>query len=473
MARSKSANSAYAAHGMTGARSCLAGSRTSIGRLSNPNPNSYSGQRRLHFRLDLVLIWSISSVMRNVDRGEPGFALPRRAFAEASLDCTPAKPVPWARLDDFVSGTAQLFPQLVDQVTAATLDEVPDALAAVERAADDGRWAVGFVSYEAAAGLSPDLPVAELHADGTGRADLPLVWFGLSDEPPADAELVRAEGSYSTGHWRNAWEKSEYANAFAEVKDAIADGETYQCNLTTSVSTTFAGDAEALYADLALAQRGRYSTYIDLGSAAIASASPELFFEWSGDQLRTRPMKGTARRGNTPEEDDFQRRRLLGSAKERAENIIVVDLLRNDLGRIARPGTVSVPALLTPERYETVWQLTSDVTARLVPDAGFVDILRALFPCGSVTGAPKIATMDLIRRIERRRRGVYCGCIGTLAPPGHPVRAKFNVAIRTVHIDRSAGRCDYGVGGGITWDSKCEDEFDELSTKCAILPNRR
>jgi para-aminobenzoate synthetase/4-amino-4-deoxychorismate lyase len=180
-------------------------------------------------------------------------------------------------------------------------------------------------------------------------------------------------------------------------------------------------------------------------------------------------MKGTALRGRTVEEDLRQGETLRTSAKERAENLMIVDLLRNDLSRVARVGTVDVPRLFDLERYPTVWQLTSEITARTRPDVGLVDVFRALFPCGSVTGAPKRASMQLIRDLEGGPRGVYCGAIGLVAPPGAPFRARFSVAIRTVVVDRSAGTAVYGAGGAITWGSDAAAERAELLAKAAIL----
>jgi para-aminobenzoate synthetase/4-amino-4-deoxychorismate lyase len=201
----------------------------------------------------------------------------------------------------------------------------------------------------------------------------------------------------------------------------------------------------------------------------IASASPELFFEWSGDLLRTRPMKGTAARGRTPAEDRALAQGLRSSPKELAENLMIVDLLRNDLSRVARTGGLDVPALFTVERYPTVWQLTSEVTARVRDDVGLLDVFRALFPCGSVTGAPKARTMRLIRDLETGPRGVYCGAIGLVAPPGAAFRARFAVAIRTAVVDRGTGAAVFGAGGGITWDSDPAAERAELLAKAAIL----
>jgi para-aminobenzoate synthetase/4-amino-4-deoxychorismate lyase len=181
-------------------------------------------------------------------------------------------------------------------------------------------------------------------------------------------------------------------------------------------------------------------------------------------------MKGTAPRGRTPEEDRRRRAELLGSVKERAENVIVVDLLRNDVSRIARVGSVTADRLCVAEPYATVWQLTSDVAGVVPASTPLTEVFRALFPCGSVTGAPKPRAMEIIRAVEPRARGVYCGAIGWVAPPSEPVRAQFSVAIRTAVVDRSSGTAVYGTGGGITWGSDPDAELAELLTKASILP---
>jgi para-aminobenzoate synthetase/4-amino-4-deoxychorismate lyase len=324
------------------------------------------------------------------------------------------------------------------------------------------------VAYEAAAGLDERWAGAVRPAsDG-----LPLAQFGLCDRPvdvPPVAPPPGRARSYSVSPWERGWSESGYRDDVARVREHIAAGNTYQLNLTVRMRARVAGALEELYADLAWAQRGRYAAYLDLGRFVVASASPELFFEWSPDRLLTRPMKGTARRGRTTPEDADRRRELLGSEKERAENLMIVDLLRNDVGRIAEVGSVDVPALFTPERYETVWQLTSDVTARPRAGTGLVDVFRALFPSGSVTGAPKQRSMELIRELESEPRGVYCGAVGVVAPPGHPWRARFSVAIRTVTVDRQTGAAVFGTGGGITWGSDPDAEHAELLAKAAIL----
>jgi para-aminobenzoate synthetase/4-amino-4-deoxychorismate lyase len=234
------------------------------------------------------------------------------------------------------------------------------------------------------------------------------------------------------------------------------------------------GDPRGLYRDLCFAQRGAYSAYLDLGRYQVLSASPELFFRIDGDRITTKPMKGTAPRGRWPAEDEEIRSGLRGSVKDRAENAMIVDLLRNDLGRIARDGSVGWSDVFDAERFETVWQLTSTVGAELVPATALVDVFGALFPCGSVTGAPKVRTMQLIAELEDAERGVYCGTVGYIAPAGASgPRARFNVAIRTVACDGETGTAVYGVGGGITWDSRAEAEYDEVLAKARVLTSRR
>jgi para-aminobenzoate synthetase/4-amino-4-deoxychorismate lyase len=390
------------------------------------------------------------------------------------IDCTGMSArTRWGRLDDFSSGETTAFPHFDAQIVAQQPDEVVHAIRAVEQATAQGRWAFGFVSYEAAAGLDPHLARICQPVPRTDPAALPLVWFGVGDPPVCTNGVVATAARYHVGGWSDRWNRGQYQQAFERVRAAIAAGDTYQCNLTTAVSASFSGDTQAFYLDLARAQAARYSAYVDIDDHVIASASPELFFEWSGSTLRTRPMKGTAPRGRTAAEDRSLLAHLRSSPKERAENLIIVDLLRNDLGKIATMGSVHVPALLTPERYPTVWQLTSEITAELRPEIGLVEIFEALFPCGSVTGAPKLATMALIRETEQRDRGIYCGAIGWVAPPGEETRARFSVAIRTAHIDRSRAHCEYGVGGGITWSSTAAAEYAEIHAKRQILDHCR
>ena len=370
------------------------------------------------------------------------------------------------RFDDLAGGTARSFGATSRVLVARTPAEVVPVLDEVDRVTTAGCWAFGYVAYEAAPGLDPGLTVAA-RPDGD---PLPLAVFGVTGRP-SDVPVVPPAGGegYTVGPWRRGWTEAGHRAAVERVREHIAAGETYQLNLTVRMHAPVSGDLQRLYADLAWAQAGPHAALLDLGRHAVLSASPELFFRWSGDALLTRPMKGTARRGATPAEDEAARARLLASEKERAENLMIVDLLRNDLGRVAEVGSVDVPALFTAERYATVWQLTSDVTARTRPGTGLVDVFRALFPSGSVTGAPKRRSMELLAGLESGPRGVYCGAVGWVAPPGDGDRAVFAVAIRTVTVDRAAGTAEYGTGGGITWSSDPAAEHAELLAKAAVL----
>jgi para-aminobenzoate synthetase/4-amino-4-deoxychorismate lyase len=379
--------------------------------------------------------------------------------------------VSWARFDDLRTGTAVRCPAPDRILVAENPSEVVGVLTEVERATDAGRWAFGYVAYEAAAGLDPHLVVHRSTPLG-----MPLAWFGICDEPipvpPVEAAKaarradVRTPG---TAQWHPTWTAAEHADGVARIRERIAAGDTFQCNLTVRMAGRVAGDPFHLYRDLALGQRGAHNAYLDLGRFVVASASPELFFERRDDHVLLRPMKGTARRGRHRDEDRRLADELRSSAKERAENVMIVDLMRNDIGRVAEIGSVDVPALFTVERYETVLQLTSDVTARLQPGTGLVELFRALFPCGSVTGAPKPSSMGIIRSVEPEPRGVYCGAIGLVGPPDALVRARFNVAIRTAVVDTATGEAVYGTGGGITWSSEAAAEHDEVLTKAAVL----
>lgn len=384
------------------------------------------------------------------------------------------------RFDDLRTGKAVAFASgrgSHQPLVATRPEEVLPVLRAVDAATAAGCWAAGFVSYEAAAGLRPGLPTRQLVA-GEPFAELPLVWFGLfaGPEPGAGGPAARPAGGrrgYALAPWRPDPGPAAYRRMFDLVQDRIAAGDTYQCNLTVRLRSRATGDLLELYRDLADAQRGAYHAYLDIGRYVVASASPELFFQWCGDEITTRPMKGTAPRGRWPAEDAARAAALGRSAKDRAENVMIVDLLRNDLGKLAEPGGVRATRLFTVERYETLWQLTSTVSARPRPGTTLADVFQAMFPCGSVTGAPKHATMSLIAELETSRRGVYCGAIGVVGPPGARLRARFSVAIRTLVVDRSDGEAVYGTGGGITVDSTPDAEYAELLTKAAILGRDR
>jgi para-aminobenzoate synthetase / 4-amino-4-deoxychorismate lyase len=378
---------------------------------------------------------------------------------------------PWARFDDLRAGTAVRCPTPHRVLVAERPEQVVDVLAEVERATDCGGWAFGYVAYEAAVGLDPHLPVHRSTPMG-----IPLAWFGICDEPtavpPLDTVDPTGAGSPRTAEWRPTWTPAGHAEGVARVRERIAAGDTYQCNLTVRMAGRVHREPYELYRDLALGQRGAHNAYLDLGRFVVASASPELFFERRGDRVLLRPMKGTAPRGRHLREDEVLAHRLRSSAKEQAENVMIVDLMRNDVARVAEIGSVTVPALFSVERYETVLQMTSDVTARLRPGTGLVELFRALFPCGSVTGAPKASSMEIIRSLEPEPRGVYCGAIGLVGPPDAPVRTRFAVAIRTAVVDTDSGEAVYGTGGGITWGSEASAEHAEVHAKAAVLAAR-
>ena len=372
--------------------------------------------------------------------------------------------LPYGRVDDLQGQHARAFPTISTALVARRPSEVLDVLREVERATAAGAWAVGFLAYEAAAALDPTLQVQQ------PRDDLPLAWFGLSGQPVRVPVIQPSvDRGYRTGAWTDSWTPAQYHDKVAAVRARIAAGDTYQCNLTTRLTAPVGGELLGFYSDLAHAQRAAYSTYLDLGDWVIASASPELFFQVEDRELLLRPMKGTAPRGRTPAEDRRLARELRTSEKERAENVMIVDLLRNDAARVAQVDSVTVGALWQVERYDTVLQLTSDITATLRPDVGLLDLFTALFPCGSVTGAPKPSTMALIAELEQSPRGLYCGAIGVVAPPGARRRASFSVAIRTAVIDRRTGLGTYGTGSGITWPSQAAAEHAELATKAEVL----
>jgi len=385
------------------------------------------------------------------------------------------EPVIEARFDDLTgSEPSFLLVGPAGVLEARRPEEVRGVLAAAEQAAARSLWVAGFVTYEAAPGSDPALRVHARPADGP-FADLPLAWFAMFEgreetslpeppEPPTDIATA----------WRPAMQRTDYDIAIARIHEAIADGDTYQVNFTLPLEAEVRGDPRGLYRDLAYAQRGRYASYMDTGTHRVLSASPELFFRIDGDRITSRPMKGTAPRGRWLGEDEEMRRTLERSVKDRAENAMIVDLLRNDIGRVARSGSVRWTDLFAAERFETVWQLTSTVEAELRPNEGIADVFAALFPCGSVTGAPKVSTMGIIADLEVAARGVYCGTVGFLAPSGAAgPSARFNVAIRTVVQDARSGAAVYGVGGGITWDSRAAAEYDEAVAKARVLTARR
>jgi len=333
------------------------------------------------------------------------------------------------------------FSSPVDSILAWNVEDVLPALEAVDKATAAGKWAVGMVSYDAASAFDSALAAKRHH-------QTPLVAFGIFDEGVLSAGP--AGGSFATGTWVADTEQADYEADVREIKERIAAGDTYQVNYTMRLRATFDGDPLGLFEALSRAQQGDHLCFLDLGDAAVCSASPELFFTRTGSTLSSRPMKGAAD--------------LVASEKDRAENTMIVDMTRNDLGRIARIGSLDVPVLHHVETYPTVHQLTSTVTAE--SDASLTEVFQALFPGASITGAPKVSTSRIITELEDSSRGVYCGAVGAVGPNGF---AEFNIAIRTVWIDQVAGVAEYGTGGGIVWDSEPTSEWNEAHHKARVL----
>ncbi len=343
----------------------------------------------------------------------------------------------------------------VAQFTAGSLDEVGPVLDAAETAALDGMWVVGFVSYDAG-------PAFDRALSSHREATTPLVAMAaFSEARPSRGPAGR---TFTTGDWVPSVDQGRFEAAVRSIREHIAAGDTYQVNYTMRLRADFEGDPEGLFAALCRAQRADHLAFIDLGDAAVCSASPELFIRRVGRDLETRPMKGTRPRHPDPVVDRDLADELVASEKDRAENTMIVDMARNDLGRVADIGSVRTTALHTIESYPTVHQLTSTVVAR--SDATLRELFGATFPGASITGAPKVATTRLVTELESEPRGVYTGAVGLIEPRGD---FEFNIAIRTAWVDRRHGTATYGVGGGIIWDSDETEEWHEAHDKARVL----
>jgi para-aminobenzoate synthetase/4-amino-4-deoxychorismate lyase len=365
---------------------------------------------------------------------------------------------PFALLDDArPGGRAWLYSAPEEVVETRLFGEVDACLERLR-----GRHAAGFLAYEA--GLALEERLAPLRHPPARDAP-PLLWFGLFGAPEqvdAEAFLPNPAGAWA-GAARPLVSRDEHRSALAAVKAHIEAGDVYQVNLTFPADVPVAGHPLALYAALRRRARAGHGAVLFTGSHWILSFSPELFFTLEGGRVATRPMKGTAPAGTDPAA-------LSGDPKQRAENLMIVDLLRNDLSRVATPGTVKVPELFTVESYPTLLQMTSTITAELEPGLGAVDLLRAIFPCGSITGAPKIRAMEIIAGLEASPRSVYCGAIGRLAPDGE---AAFNVAIRTLTLRQGDHLARLGLGSGIVADSRAGEEWRECLAKGKFVATGR
>jgi aminodeoxychorismate synthase component I len=363
---------------------------------------------------------------------------------------------------------ARLYRDPVAIIAAHAQEEVQPALDRLAEAREQGLHAAGFIAYEAGLALEDRLrPLASRQS----AASSPLLWFGLFEGvrlilPGELPPLLPGPGGARVEALEPLIDKATYAAAFAKVQDYIRAGDIYQVNLTFPCAVRYSGDPMALYAAIRPRQCAGYGGVIRTGTHSLLSFSPELFFTHVRGQLTARPMKGTAPRNADPARDAALVEWLEADPKQRAENLMIVDLLRNDLSRVSRAGTVTVPDLFKVETYPTVHQLVSSVRARLLPGLSAVDVLRVLFPCGSITGAPKVRAMEIIDAVEAFPRGVYTGSMGWIDPDGD---AAFNVAIRTICVEEGKVDGRLGLGSGIVADSDMESEWAECLDKGRFL----
>ncbi len=371
-----------------------------------------------------------------------------------------------AFLKEEAGGDAMLFSDPLEQIELRKTEDLHSFFGKLDKRLADGFSLAGYLTYEAGYGFEPD----SFGLPERGKEELPLAWFGVYRAPkllPAKGLRRLLTGDFHFGQPVFDLTRNEYVRKIETLKRQISVGNVYQVNFTGRYRFPFNGSIPGFLGHLSDKQPGVYSAWLNLGTHDILSLSPELFFRCRENSIETRPMKGTSKRGKTPEDDRCKRDWLQADDKNRAENLMIVDLLRNDLGRICKPGSVRVPELFVTETYPTLHQMVSSVQGELPDSCSLYDLFRAVFPCGSVTGAPKIRAMQLIKELEDSPRGVYTGAIGFMLPDRSMC---FNVAIRTLQIRGEQG--EYGAGSGIVWDSKPEEEFDECRLKAKILESK-
>ncbi|GAB6886282.1 anthranilate synthase [Streptococcus equinus ATCC 33317] len=358
-------------------------------------------------------------------------------------------------------GHRLIFENPVKILATKLIDDVEAILKKVVYYQSQGYYVVGYVSYEAGKAFENNFSVKTFPLSGEY-----LVYFTVHSEVKKEPFPLDYEMNITMPQvWESKTDKDEYEKAISEIRQQIRQENTYQVNYTVQLHNRINSNLFELYNRLVIEQDAKYNCYIEHDDFAVLSMSPELFFEKNGSKLTTRPMKGTVARGINDTQDFRNKHWLANDSKNRSENMMIVDLLRNDMGRISELGSVIVSKLCDIEQYSTVWQMTSTIESQLKEDVSLFDIFNALFPCGSITGAPKISTMSVINQLETSPRGIYCGSIGICLP--HDDRAIFNVAIRTIQVKDD--QAIYGVGGGITWDSEWESEYRETCEKSAFL----
>ncbi len=350
------------------------------------------------------------------------------------------------------------FASPIDILTTNNISEVMNILTEVENIVKAKKfWAAGFISYEAAVAFDKAIK-------SKSGGNFPLVWFGIYNSPTVVEEIEKPLHIKDELLLLKNINDEEYEKAFNKIKFYIEQGDTYQINFTYRLCEEFFIDAWEIFINLIAQQGAHYGAFINLKDYSICSASPELFFYIDNHSIESHPMKGTIERGLTYSDDIAKSNKLLNSQKDRAENLMIVDMVRNDLGRIADISSVQVEKLFNIEKYPTLWQMTSNVKA--ATSASLTRIFSAMFPAASITGAPKINAMKIIDELETTPRNIYTGSIGFISPAK---LAQFNVAIRTLLFNKTINKIEYGVGGGIVWDSILEKEIEECNTKAKIL----
>jgi para-aminobenzoate synthetase / 4-amino-4-deoxychorismate lyase len=372
-----------------------------------------------------------------------------------------------ARFDDVAAGSSFILTDPITAHIATSIDDVATVLDTAALAAANGHWVAGYIAHDAAGAFDPALRASR---DPT----VPYAWFGVfaGREELGTTSEESGDATYTISRWTPLADRATYDDAFATITDHITAGDVHQVNLALSMRAAFSGDPSGLYLELLRSQEAGYASHLRHDDTHVLSVSPERFFTVDGERVVAEPIKGTRPRGRWAEEDFRLRGELASSGKDRADNLMIVDLLRSDLGRISRSGTVVVDDLCAIAGYRTVWQMSSRISAELRDDVTTRDIIAALFPCGSVTGAPRATAMEIISQVEPTARGVYGGTIGFIPPGDGRDGSSFSVAIRTAVVHLDEGVVQYGVGGGVTWDSSLEGEFEEAMAKAVVLTSR-
>ncbi|PZO77929.1 MAG: aminodeoxychorismate synthase component I [Mesorhizobium amorphae] len=364
--------------------------------------------------------------------------------------------MPSALFRDDRAGTELFFAEPTELIAPETVEAFFPALERLEALRAEGKWLAGYFAYESGFLLEP-----KLGARLPENRRVPLFAFGAFDGPSALPPPVPPSGAIHEAE--AAWTFGDYEPRFRRLHRHLAEGDCYQANLTFPIRARWTGEPASLFAALAARQPVRHAALLDFGiGPVVLSRSPELFFAVNREGwIEARPMKGTAPRGSTPEEDETFARFLREDGKTQAENRMIVDLLRNDISLLSEVGTLHVPELFKVETYATLHQMVSTVRAKLRPQLSIREIMAALFPCGSITGAPKIRAMEVLQDLEATPRDVYCGAIGWMAPDG---TMRLSVAIRTLSLFEG-GEAVFNVGGGIVFDSTAEAEYREALLK--------